>query len=53
MHGVSKVATKSHQNKFRLNKEKCKELRISFAKKEPNFALVIINEKATETVPSI
>lgn len=50
---VSEIATKSLQNKFQLNEDKCKEMRISFAKQEPDFAPVIINEKAIETVPTI
>ena len=52
-YAVSEIATKSYQNKFQLNEEKCKELRILFAKIEPSFAPVIINEKAIETVPNI
>ena len=47
---VSELATRSQQNKLQLNEEKCEELRISFAKKEPDFALVVINEKAIETL---
>ena len=41
-YAVLEIETKSHQSKFRLNKEKCKELRISFAKNEPDFAPVVI-----------
>ena len=52
-YAVSEIATKSHQNKFQLNEKKCKELRISFAKKEPDFEPVIINGKAIDTVPNI
>ena len=52
-YAVSEIATKSHQNKFQLNEEKCKELRISFSKKEQSFAPFIINEKAIETVVNI
>ena len=52
-YAVSEIATKSNQNKFQLNEEKFEELRISFAKKEPDFAPVIINEKEIEIVPNI
>lgn len=50
-----RVSMKLHQSKLQLNEEKMrKELRISFAKNEPDdFAPVIINEKAIETVRNI
>ena len=36
-----------------LNERKCKEMRISFAKREAEFALIVINEKAVEVVPCV
>ena len=50
---VFELATKSHQNKFQLNKAKCKELRISFAKSSVNFNPITINEKPIELVSSV
>ena len=50
---VSELAEKSQQNKFQLNKLKCKELRIAFAKSTPDFVPLVINEKPTEIVPHI
>jgi hypothetical protein len=50
---VSEIVTKSHENKLQLNEDKCKELRISFAKEQPDFTPIIINGKELETVPNI
>jgi hypothetical protein len=50
---VSELAMKSHQNKLQLNETKCKEMRISFAKKAPDFAPVLINNKAIDVVANV
>ncbi|KAK3735987.1 hypothetical protein QZH41_006320 [Actinostola sp. cb2023] len=50
---VSELITKSHQNKFQLNEAKCKELRISFAKSAPDFALIVVNEKPIEVASNV
>ena len=38
---------------FQLNEAKCKELRISFTRSDPNFAPVVVNEKPVEAVSSV
>lgn len=50
---VNELVARSEGNKFQLNQEKCKELRISFAKNEPDFAPILINGKAIEVVPNV
>ena len=50
---VSELAMKSHQNKLQLNETKCKAMRISFAKKAPDFAPVLINDKAIDVVANV
>ena len=47
---VTDLATQSQANKFQLNESKCKELRISFAKREPVFAPIIVNGSPIERV---
>ena len=37
------VAQWSTQNRVKLNSDKCKELRISFVKDEPQFALIVVD----------
>ena len=50
---VDDLVTKFGENKFQLNESKRKEMRISFAKKEAEFAPIVINEKAIEVVPCV
>ena len=40
------------QNRVKLNSEKCKELRISFVKNEPQFAPIVVDGKELERVTS-
>ena len=39
------VAKWSSDNRVKLNSDKCKELRISFAKEESHFAPIVINNE--------
>ena len=49
---AAKVAEWSMQNRVKLNSEKCKELRISFVKNEPQFAPIEADGKELERVTS-
>ena len=49
---ADKVAEWSMQNTIKLNSEKCKELRISFVKNEPQFAPIVVYGKELERVTS-
>ena len=40
------------QNRVKLNSEKCKDLRISFVKNEPQFAPIVVDGKELERVTS-
>ena len=40
------------QNRVKLNKEKCKDLTISFVKNEPQFAPIVVDGKELERVTS-
>ena len=42
---VDELVEKSEENKFQLNKAKCKELRISFAKHSVDFSPILVNGK--------
>ena len=46
------VAKWSSDNRVKLNSDKCKELRISFAKKESHFAPIVINNEELGLVNS-
>ena len=46
------VAKWSSDNRVKLNSDKCKELRISFAKKESHFAAIVINDEELGLVNS-
>ena len=50
---VKDLVAKSDENKFQLNESKCKEMRISFAENEAEFAPIVINEKAIEVVSNV
>ena len=50
---ADKVAEWSMQNRVKLNSEKCKELRISFVKNEPQFAPIVVDGKELERVTSV
>jgi len=49
---VDKLSTWSTSNKFQLNADKCKELRISFAKQQSNINPVIVNNNPIKVVDS-
>ena len=42
----------SFENRVKLNSEKCKELRISFAKNKPQLAPIVVNNQELECVES-
>ena len=43
------VAEWSAQNRVKLNSDKCKELRMSFAKDEPQFAPIVVDGNELES----
>jgi hypothetical protein len=47
---VTEFSDKAHANKFQMNEAKCKELRISFARTNPQFDPVMVNDKPLEIV---
>ena len=49
---ADKVAEWSMQNRVKLNSEKCKELRLSFVKNEPQFVPIVVDGKELERVTS-
>ena len=49
---ADKVAEWSMENTVKLNSEKCKELRITFVKNEPQFAPIVVEGKELERVTS-
>ena len=49
---ANKVVEWSMQNWVKVNSEKCKELRISFVKNEPQFAPIVVDGKELERVTS-
>ena len=49
---ADKFAQWSTQNRVKLNCDKCKELRISFVKDEPQFAPIVVNGYELEMVTS-
>ena len=40
----TELIEKAHAHKFQLNESKCKELRDTFAKTDPQFNSVLVNE---------
>ena len=50
---VHDLAIQARDEGFQLNERKCKELRISFAKNEPEFDPTWVNRQTLETVKSI
>jgi len=50
---VNELVAKSDENKFQLNKSKCKEMGICFVEIKVDFAPIIINYKAMEVVSSV
>ena len=48
---VDKIMQWSTLNKFQLNSDKCKELRVSFAKTQRQFSPIMVNGKELEIVP--
>ena len=50
---VDDLAIQARDEGFQLNERKCKELRISFAKNEPEFDPIWVNRQTLETVKSI
>lgn len=49
---ADKVVEWSSHSRFQLNGEKCKELRISFTKKEDDFQPIVVNGKNLECITS-
>ena len=49
---ANRVIEWSHENRVQLNADKCKELRISFAKEQRVFDPIIIEGKEVELVTS-
>ena len=47
---LTELTEKAHAHKFQLNEAKCKELRITFAKTDPQFDPILVNDKLLETV---
>lgn len=50
---VDDFAIQARDEGFHLNERKCKELRISFAKSEPEFDPIWVNHQTLETVNSV
>ena len=50
---VDDLAIQARNDGFQLNERKCKELRISFAKNEPEFDPIWVNRQTLETVNSV
>ena len=50
---VDDLATQTSDNGLQLNKRKCKELRISFVRKEPEFDPICVNRQTLESVNSV
>ena len=50
---LNDLAIQARDEGFQLNERKCKELRISFAKNEPEFDPIWVNRQTLETVKSI
>ena len=50
---VDDLATRASDDGFQLNKRKCKELRISLARKEPGFQPICVNRQTLENVNSV
>ena len=46
------VAQWSYNNRVKLNSDKCKELRISFARDQPEFQPILLNGMNLEVVKS-
>ena len=49
---ADRVAQWSSDNRVKLNTDKCKELRISFGKNQPEFQLILVNGQELEVVQS-
>ena len=49
-HLADNVAEWSRSNRMQLNSDKCKELRISFAKNQPDFSAIVVDGQALEVV---
>ena len=47
---VKELIEKAKAHKFQLNESKYKELRITFAKIDPQFTPILVNEQPLETV---
>ena len=50
---VEKITQWSTLNKFQLDSDKCKELRVSFAKTQRQFSAIMVNGKELEIVPKV
>ena len=52
-HVVDDLARQARNDGFQLNERKCKELRISFARNEPDFDPICVNRQTLVTVNSV
>ena len=50
---VDDLEIQARDDRFQLNQRKCKELRISFARNEPEFDHILVNRQTLETVNSV
>lgn len=50
---VDELSEASNRNKFQLNESKCKEIRISFARCQPQFDPIYINDHEIEVVETV
>ena len=50
---VDDLAIQARDDEFQLNERKCKELRISFTRNEPEFDPIWVNRQTLETVNSV
>ena len=50
---VDDLAIQARDDGFQLNERKCKELRMSFARNEPEFDPILVNRQTLETVNSV
>jgi hypothetical protein len=50
---VDELLEMSNRSKFQLNERKCKEIRISFARCQPQFEPIYINDNEIEVVKTV
>ena len=50
---IDELSEMSNRSKFQLNERKCKEIRISFARYQPQFEPIYINDNEIEVVKTV